>query len=295
MVIVRLNGGLGNQLFQYAMGRAVARRHGTTLRLDIEPLEQSPLRSFSLHHFNIVAEQATEQQRMEVSGRALRGWRRSLATRLQRRRPYFKRPTVSEKQDFAYDPNLEKLRRNVYLVGYWQNPRYFQGIRELLREELSLKEPLAAPNADLLEHIQSTQAISLHVRRGDYASDAHTRQFHGLCSLTYYAAAVAKISELAPAPHFFIFSDDTDWVRRNLVMDFPTTHVIGNDAKHDYEDFWLMSQCKHHIIANSSFSWWAAWLHDDGQKAVIAPARWLQVDNFDNSDLIPAHWYQLHQ
>ena len=291
MVIVRLDGGLGNQLFQYAMGRSVAGRHGTTLRLDIERLKRSSLRSYSLHRFKIAAELATQHERTKVSGQG-RGWR-SVVRILQHRKPYFKRATVLEKQQFRYDPNLEELQHDVYLVGYWQNPRYFQGIRELLRDELRLKQPLRHPSIDLLEHIQSTRAISLHVRRGDYASDGHIRKIYGICSQAYYARAVAKISQLMPAPHFFVFSDDPDWVRQNLVLDFPTTYVNHNAEGNEHEDFWLMSQCKHHIIANSTFSWWAAWLHDDGHKVVIAPSRWLAVDTYDTGDLIPAHWRQL--
>jgi hypothetical protein len=286
-------GGLGNQLFQYAMGRAVAHRRRTVLKLDIEQLEQDSLRSYTLHHLNTVAEVALECERTRVTGETLRGWRKSLFVRLQRRLPYFRRTTIYEKQKFVYDPNLKKVPCNVYLSGYWQNQRYFRSIQNLLRQELTLKRPPSVPSQALLQQIRSIEAVSLHVRRGDYVSNPKTYQNHGLSSLAYYAQAVNMIAHHTQSPHFFIFSDDIDWVRQNMMLDFPTTYVTHNGTERDYEDFCLMSQCKHHIIANSSFSWWAAWLHDDGQKVIIAPERWFRVDKFDTSDLLPAHWYKL--
>ncbi len=290
---MQLLGGLGNQLFQYSMGRAVALRLGTDLKLDIRALQKSSLRHYSLYHLNISADVATAQDLNRVIGAGPPRWRRSLLTLLQHGKPYFRRRTVHEKQEFVYDPNLGRLPRNVYLVGYWQNQRYFCSIRKQLRQELSLKRPLTPSSRDFLRRIRSTDSVSLHVRRGDYASSAETYQTHGLCSKAYYTRAVATISQLTAYPHFFVFSDEVDWVRRNLVLDSPTTYVSSRSGDHEHEDFWLMSQCKHHIIANSTFSWWAAWLHDDGQKAVIAPKKWIRADGFDTRGLVPSHWHEL--
>ena len=135
--------------------------------------------------------------------------------------------------------------------------------------------------------------MSIHVRRGDYVSDAITQEIHGLSPLEYYAAAIQHIAHVAVQPHFFVFSDDPSWVRQNLHIDYPTTYVEHNTADRNYEDLRLMSLCRHHIIANSTFSWWGAWLGSNRAKMVIAPKRWFNTPDKDTRDLIPRSWIQL--
>jgi hypothetical protein len=148
---------------------------------------------------------------------------------------------------------------------------------------------LSSYNADLVEQISKVNAVSLHVRRGDYVQNAKTNANHGVCSLDYYRAAIQNILERVEAPSFFIFSDDIPWVKEHLVLDIPCRYVDHNQGVESYNDMRLMSLCRHHIIANSSFSWWGAWLNPDPQKIVIAPQKWFANDNIVD-DLFPPEW-----
>jgi hypothetical protein len=138
--------------------------------------------------------------------------------------------------------------------------------------------------------IAGCNAVSLHVRRGDYVSNPDSSRVHALCGMDYHQTAVRRIAEVSPQPHLFVFSDDPEWAARNLHLDHPMTIVTGNDTRHDYEDLHLMSLCKHHVVANSSFSWWGAWLNGNADKIVIAPARWFASGKFDTRDLFPSSW-----
>src|SRR5262249_55345497 len=141
--------------------------------------------------------------------------------------------------------------------------------------------------------IQAVMAVGVHVRRGDYAANPVTREWHGLTPLEYYYAAVRQLAACVNNPHFFIFSDDPAWVKRNLHFDYPTTYVTHNAVEKGYEYLRLMSLCKHHIIANSSFSWWAAWLCTYPGQQVFAPAKWINISTFDTSDVALASWHRL--
>jgi hypothetical protein len=138
--------------------------------------------------------------------------------------------------------------------------------------------------------IAGCNAVSLHVRRGDYVSNPDSSRVHGLCGADYHQAAVRRIAEVVPQPHLFVFSDDPQWAAGNLHLDHPATIVTGNDTRRDYEDLHLMSLCKHHIVANSSFSWWGAWLDTNPDKIVIAPERWFAHEQHDTRDLLPPTW-----
>ncbi|MBS1565210.1 MAG: alpha-1,2-fucosyltransferase, partial [Bacteroidetes bacterium] len=148
-------------------------------------------------------------------------------------------------------------------------------------------------NKAVLERVEKTNAVSLHIRRGDYVTVAHTNQLHGTCSIDYYQRAAELIADVSPDPVFYIFSDDIAWVRENLQLPFPIVFVEGNDEAHAYEDMRLMSRCRHHILANSSFSWWGAWLNGRPDKIVVAPQKWMNNDSIVPKDLIPVSWKRL--
>jgi hypothetical protein len=153
---------------------------------------------------------------------------------------------------------------------------------------------MSSPNEEMAHRIGGEEsAVSIHVRRGDYVSDAGTNRFHGTCSVDYYHDAVDRISGFAPASHFFVFSDGIDWAKENLRLRQPVTYVDFNDGEKNYEDLRLMSLCKHHIIANSSFSWWGAWLNPNPDKIVIAPKKWFNDPSINTDDLIPNSWLRL--
>lgn len=299
MIITRLIGGLGNQLFQYAVGRAVATRTNTSLLLDASGFANYELRRYELEGFNIRTELASDAQLARVGVTA--GETASLLERIKRRLFLNSAPKLSlqapilREASFTYDARVEQVQAPLYLDGYWQSERYFSAIRAQLLQEITLKSDWGAGNQDMFGQIQTAgpSAVSLHVRRGDYVTNAHTASYHGVCSLDYYRAAVAYIAERVVAPHFFIFSDDHDWVRENLQTGFPSTFVSVNSADNGIYDMMLMKSCRHHIIANSSFSWWGAWLNPSTEKLVVAPQQWFKEADKDTSDLIPSGWVRM--
>lgn len=290
MVIVHLMGGLGNQIFQYAAGRAVAHRNRTQLKLDVSALERDAARSYRLHHFNIVESIATPDDVARFTKRDF--WGR-ISRRVERYLlPPYRRSVFAQRFDH-FDPDILRLRGSVYLTGYWQSEKYFKDIEHLIRQDFTFRHPPDPENQKLARIIANTNSVSLHIRRGDYVSNPRFFRKFGVCSLEYYQNAVAKIAEKTSGPHFFVFSDDIDWARGNLRLQYPLTFVAHNGADKDYEDLRLMSLCRHHIIANSSFSWWGAWLCTYPPKIVIAPQKWFNKADCDTSDLIPGSWIQV--
>jgi hypothetical protein len=198
-----------------------------------------------------------------------------------------------EEKHFHFDPGMLNLPDNVYINGYWQSEKYFKDIEEVLRKDFTVISPINQENQRMLNLINSTDSVSLHVRRGDYVTNPTTNSFHGTCSLDYYAKAVRYIIENISNPHFFLISDDPDWVKENISINKPVTVIDINTTDNGYDDLRLMSKCKHNIIANSSFSWWGAWLNNNPQKIVIAPEKWFLSPELNTKDLIPQGWMKL--
>ena len=228
VVFVRLLGGLGNQLFQYAAGLSLATHHGTELRLDTSFLEKdSKDRPFNLNHFCIDEEFASQDDiamfpgaRGDFPGKAMLFVQRKF-------KPYYRCSTFVERGS-NFDPNLFKAPKDVYLVGYWQSEKYFSGVRDILLKKLALKEEMSQESQEVAKKISQTRAISVHVRRGDYASNPKTNQFHGTCPPEYYENSARQVREKIPNSHFFVFSDEPDWVVRNLRIGDETTFVTSN-------------------------------------------------------------------
>ncbi len=288
MIIVRLTGGLGNQMFQYAAGRALADRLGTELLLDTRAfgkplaLKDYTRRTYALSPFKLRAKLATPVD--------LKGWpvwvveigMRLRAPRLMFRRWHFE-------QAITYDPSVLTLREPVCLVGYWQSERYFRDIADRIRADFVLTRPLSESGAKLLKLARTEKSVGLHVRRGDFVSLKHAAQMHGLCSIDYYRSAMEIISERCPGCRFLVFSDDPQWARAELPLDSSAIFVTGNEQQPE-RDLILMSACRHHIIANSSFSWWAGWLGYSPEQIVIAPTPWYASPDLDTRDLTVSRW-----
>ena len=291
MIIVRLTGGLGNQFFQYAVARHLAEIHRTVLKLDISGFETYKLHKYSLWSFNIQENFASPE---EVAALSVRKQRivELLMTRALRRPPK-SAPTHIREKHFHFDPDILNLPDSVYLDGYWQSEKYFADIADIIRQEFTVKTPQKGKDKDLAELMASCESVSLHIRRGDFVSAPQTNQVHGTCDLNYYFRCVENLTQTVKHPHFFIFSDEPQWARDNLKLPFSTTLVDHNGADKNYEDMRLMSQCKHHIIANSSFSWWGAWLCENLHKIVFAPIRWFADSDINTNDLIPASWQRM--
>ncbi|MDO8927293.1 MAG: alpha-1,2-fucosyltransferase [Sideroxyarcus sp.] len=292
MVISKVIGGLGNQMFQYAAGRAASLAQGVPLRLDISGFTNYGLhQGFELNRvFNCLADIACEGD-----VRRILGWQYLPIVREKLARPSL---SICRGKGYVIEPHfhywqgIESIPKECYLVGYWQSEKYFQNEAAAIHADFTFKLPLSGPNKELADKISLENAVSLHVRRGDYANNPITTATHGLCSIEYYQAAISHIAEKVESPHFYIFSDDVNWVKENLKINFPCHYVGHNQGAESYNDMRLMSLCRHHIIANSSFSWWGAWLNRNPNKIVVAPKKWFANTN-STRDLFPQGWVTL--
>jgi len=289
MIIVRLIGGLGNQMFQYAAARRLAHHYNTDLFLDVTGFASYSLRKFELDIFKIRAKIAPPDLIKCVP------FSRKDAVHIGIRH-FFLGETIIQyvkEQTFDFYESVLFLPDNVYLNGYWQSEKYFSEIVDIIRKEFSFVNPPSAINQELLEEIGECNSVSMHIRRGDYISNPVTMEFHGALGIDYYTRALNLIRKKVKDPHIFVFSDDIFWVRKNLKTDIPIYFIDHNGAEKDYEDLRLMSNCKHHIIANSSFSWWGAWLCNNSEKMIIAPKKWFNAPGINASDIIPDSWFKV--
>jgi len=295
IVVTRLIGGLGNQMFQYAAGRALALRSGAALKLDLSGFAVYPKRHYELGDFLICATPASDVDRAAFGLRAagaLAEWGRRVRRLLGTDIGSEGSPIYTERH-FHFDAQVRDLTPPVYLDGYWQSEKYFSDCAELLRQEFTPSMSLDGENAAMAARIAAVNAVSLHVRRGDYVSELDVSRYHGICPPDYYRSAVDYIAQRVPGIHLFVFSDDQHWVRENLRFDLPTTLVAANSPDRGFRDMQLMARCRHHIVANSSFSWWGAWLNPARGKIVVAPRRWFDASSNDTRDLIPPDWVRL--
>lgn len=291
MIIVRLMGGLGNQLFQYALGRKLSCESGAELKLDTSHFTPGA-RKYRLDRFNVVENIATPLEIGRLSGRARKGIVGKLELAIKVRLG-MQKPSLVKENGCGFDARALRRINEVYLDGYWQCERYFEDIKEVLMNEFALKTQPDTPNRLIMEQMEQTESVSIHIRRGDYVSNPTFFKVHGVCSTHYYESAVRLITEKIKNPHFFMFSDDLAWCRQNLNLGFPVTYVDCNGEERDYEDLRLMSHCKNHIVANSSFSWWGAWLGINPQRMVIAPKRWFADEAKDDRDIVPRDWMRI--
>ena len=278
MIITKIKGGLGNQLFQYAVGRAVALHHKVPLKLDLTVFETYKLHNgYRLDQFAIKANIATKNEIFNLKGGNNVLFSALRKAGLVKKKFYFK-----EKQSSYFDASVFN-NNSVYLDGYWQNELYFSDIRELLLRELSPISSMDDLGCDYLESIEKTNSVSLHVRRGDYLNLKNVN----VLDVDYYMKAVEYIRKNVEKPTFYIFSDDLDWCKKSL--GFLDDCIYVDRTSTEIDDLKLMSFCRHNIIANSSFSWWGAWLNQNSKKIVIAPKGWLLNDP-DSSNVILSDW-----
>jgi len=290
MIITKLMGGLGNQMFQYAAGRQIAVLRNTSLKLDISGFAGYDLREYLLHNFKINAEIASEREIEELK-RECQKWEDRWAISKLFSKAKFVRYKEPRKDLYRFKNRVFALPQEAYIEGHWVHPGYFSSIRDLLIREFKLLNDFDTRNHAFLEMIRSSRhSVSLHVRRGDYVDNPKTNQYHGVCSLEYYRRAIGRIREKYPEADFFIFSDDLDWVRDNLKFDRGHHFVDANSSQCPHFDMALLMICDHHIIANSTFSWWGAWLADSPDKLVIAPKTWIHARNVDSAQIVPREW-----
>ena len=277
---VRLLGGLGNQMFQYAAGMAVATRTGTKLRLDATMIAIEAHREYALDGFRISGKPVLRPTRTveELEDRAVDD--QYIVKR-------FKAKRIDEIDELFHD-ELADAPPNAYLTGYWQSERYFDAIADVIRDEFQLRKwgTAARAAADQIEGVENSVAV--HVRRGDYAFLEQTRRYFGLMPQEYYTSAAEMIGESVGNCNYFVFSDEPEWCRENLILPGPMNILSGDTTAP--EDIRLIASCDHAIIANSSYSWWGAWLGETESSVIVAPVKWTDELVHDSSDKVPGRW-----
>lgn len=297
MITVALSGGLGNQMFQYAAAKALSIRLGVGIKIDLSSFlanqERSWTRDFELSVFNI----QTENICKTISWRIKYAWK---VMPFVRQYPWGQRLLLlnrifRDKNTHQYDFRFERLTNPFTLLGYFQTEKYFLYYRENILKEFAFKHSLNVQNEEMSKRILATNAVSVHIRRGDYIMNPHANQIFAECSANYYEQAIEFIKQRIDSPVFYFFSDDIEWVKQNFQGIESAVFVNFNQGKDSYNDMRLMSLCKHNIIANSSFSWWGAWLNQYSEKIVIAPKQWFKKveSNAMVIDLLPEGWTRL--
>ncbi|MFQ6601619.1 alpha-1,2-fucosyltransferase [Flavobacterium sp. C3NV] len=273
MIVVQLIGGLGNQLFQYAAAKALALETKQKLYLDVSQFESYKLHNYALNHFNVISKAYKKPNRY-----------------LRKIKSFYQKKTSYKEVDFGYNPDLVILKGDaIFLEGYFQSEKYFIKHEKEIRNDFEVRTPFKKETIDAIEKIESVNSVSIHIRRGDYLSNA----LHNTNKDEYYNKALEIIGSKVINPVFFIFSDDMDWVKANFTTNHEIVFIDFNDAFTNFEDLILMSACKHNIIANSSFSWWGAWLNNNPDKIVIAPKLWFNDDSINTNDIIPTSWVKI--
>lgn len=287
MIIVKIHAGLGNQMFQYALYKSLIHMD-KDVRLDIDSYQH-----YNCHNgyelskiFNVYESFADKRDVNKLSNE-----RYDILTRAIRRyiNPKYRNNRVTHyKQEISksmYNKQVFDLD-NVYLDGYWQSEKYFQHIREEILNDFFFKNRADINNKKYIDIINETNSVSLHIRRGDYISNPLLKD---ITTTNYYLEAIDYINNFIKKPVFFIFSDDIDWCKENFKI--KDGHLINiNKGDMSYNDMRLMSLCKHNIIANSTFSWWGAWLNRNKNKIVIAPEIWFSKTDMNSEDIIPKKW-----
>ncbi len=299
MIVVRLKGGLGNQMFQYAMGRALQHRRGDELRLDVTYLLGNSVfawdvpREYDLDVFQIQPAFAyiPRMLRRASPGRILYPQGRPLSEAAA----VPKKQTFVHQEDFGFHPEvLDLTAPNVYLDGYWQSESYFAGIADEIRCAFQFRTPLSLLGREMAQAIASVNSVSVDVRRGDYIAVESSRNALGFVGEDYYRRGIDWIKANVRDPRLFVSSDDLPWCRENLKFDLPTTWLDYEYAGWKFgAKLHLMSLCKHFLISNSTFAWWAAWLARHETKLVAGPRRWFRGESVSPKDLFPPSWVTL--
>ena len=291
MIVVKLSGGLGNQLFQYSLGRYLSLKYNTELKFDVQFDANSlnfSARSLGLSKFNITLNIASKEEILKY-----KFFRTGYLSRIERKLIQFF-PSINKKI-FVEKPfeifNKELFTRDCYVLGYWQSEYYFRSIENVIRNDLQINFELGDVNKDIFNEISNSESVSIHIRRGDYITINGNSKIYSLCSLEYYNDAIAFLKSKFGSSVFYIFSDDIAWAKEIFLGDI--FKIIDNNLENPHVDLFLMSLCKHNIIANSSFSWWAAWLNCNKNKVIVSPREWY-VDKSLNkkaiSSLILENW-----
>ncbi len=291
-------GGLGNQMFQYALAKNIAIRNKTNLVFDLTflNLRQAKAnyvyRNYDLDVFNIEENSTFLSRNPKVFQNSTYLFQ-TLINKLNKK--INKKNFIEELKPYEYDFEVLNSPNGSYLVGYWQNEKYFYDIKEIIKDEFSsFRYPLSEKAEELSRVINGENSICLNFRRTDYITSQEAKKFHGSIENDFYDLALEIIRKKINDPRLFVFSDDIDWCKNNFKSSLPTTFVDGVYVGKKYSDYFrLMRACKHYVIPNSTFAWWAAWLNSSKDKIVIAPKRWVASEKINSDDFVPKNWIRV--
>jgi len=290
MIVAEINGGIGNQLFQYASAKSLSLFHKVELKLNVNPFGDKYMprelrsRPFDLDHFNI------PEIRVDKSISDLYLKEFIFQKIFQNIKPNYKRKIYKE-PFFHFDPHFFEAGRDIYLKGLRQSEKYFKPFETEIRSLLEFKNTIVNPFHEIAKKLKFENSISVHVRRGDYHTNI-SKEVLGLLPFEYYQNAINLMKSKVNPDKFYFFSDDIDWVKENFNIP-GSEYISGGVTRNHIEDLYLMTQCRHNIIANSSFSWWGAWLNNNPDKIVIAPDKWFNKGPKDTQDLLPPGWIKI--
>ena len=297
MIVSKICGGLGNQLFQFAAGYSLAKRLGEIHLLDI-----SDYKSYRLHNgfeignvFNIESEIASHDEVIRLLGNKVHPFLRKIHRKWRKISKY----KIIDNDSYITEPyhhywsGIETISGDKYLEGYWQSDKYFRAYEKDIKKQLTFRNELDEKNIKYRLLMKKTNSVGIHIRRGDYISSPATNKVMKVIELDYYKKAIAYINNNIYSPSFFIFSDDINWAKENFINVSNVEYIDHNKKENSYKDMHLLSCCKNYIIGNSTFSWWAAWLGRDSESIVIAPNKWFNDHLHNDRDLVPIDWTRL--
>jgi len=292
MIIIKLQGGLGNQLFQWAFGLSRQLKTNCNLKFDANSFATDKLRNLEITQLITDFEVATQKEIKETrfENGLLNLLIRKVTTLIN---PYYKRKVICE-QTYLFDESLDNYKHcSNYFEGYWQNEKYFIGYRQQILKslnfEINTSKNYQSYKSQIIDNTKNSVAI--HVRRGDYINDERILKIHGVCSIDYYQNAIQLMEDRYDNIQFYIFSNDIEWCEK--FFDAINNKTFVNKTKTVFEDLELMSLCKGQIIANSSLSWWSAWLNTNENKSIIAPKKWFNKTSINYSQIVPENWIKL--
>lgn len=292
--VIKLQGGLGNQLFQYAFGKAIEFYTKIPVEFDdIKYLGKNPYRNYELSRYNTNVVLIDHTRKKSILKKILREL--LIIKHLKNKVNVYKNKKIEwiklEDNSLTYCDKYKHIKKGMYIEGFYQCEEYFKEISDKIRQDFVFKEKLNDQNLEILNEIKSSESVSLHIRRGDYLSCSG----YGILSVGYYKKGLDIIKDKLKDKDLkiFVFTEDTAWAKENIKFDVDTMFVNCNNSEEGYFDLELMRNCKHNIIANSSLSWWGAWLNNNPSKIVIAPDPWF-ID-IVNSDIVPDEWIKVKQ
>jgi hypothetical protein len=295
MIVVKLQGGLGNQMFQYAAGKSLSLKWGKPLFLDISVVDaytpNVDKRQYALPIFEKIN---TPLSSSFFSGSFFMPHRWDNRIRKILGGPLRK---VLNENTHSFNESFNTIQPPVLIDGYWQSEKYFKPYEAAIRNDFEFPPLLSTDaNREIMQDMESHVAVSVHVRRGDYVKYGTENKFFGLCEVPYYQQAIDWLLSRKTGLKFYFFSEDADWVEANLMRPGLNAAIVkGNLHEDSWKDMFLMSRCQHHILANSSFSWWGAWLNPSKEKTVIVPSKWFNTDDpyFEPNDVVPENWVRI--